>query len=143
MTASFFTQKDPIRYRKGKGLSYRWYDPGKVVLGQRMEDLFRFAVCYWHSFTWPGGDPFGGQTFNRPWMHAADEMDGTVDEYCDQVFADKDASRGGDDDDTDSSTPDDTDGDDTESTDVPHDGDHSSEHGSSGSGNGHGHGPKG
>lgn len=76
-------------------------------------------------------------------QHAADEMDGTVDEYCDQVFADKDASRGGDDDDTDSSTPDDTDGDDTESTDVPHDGDHSSEHGSSGSGNGHGHGPKG
>ena len=76
MTASFFNQKDPIKYRKGKGLSYRWYDPNKVVLGQRMEDLFRFAVCYWHSFTWPGGDPFGGETFNRPWMHAADEMEG-------------------------------------------------------------------
>ena len=21
------------------------------------------AVCYWHTFNWPGGDPFGGQTF--------------------------------------------------------------------------------
>jgi len=76
MTAPFFTRQDPIKYRKGKGLSYRWYDPNKVVLGQRMEDLFRFAVCYWHSFTWPGGDPFGGETFNRPWMHMADEMEG-------------------------------------------------------------------
>jgi len=76
MTAPFFTQKDPIKFRKGKGLSYRWYDPNKMVLGKRMEDQLRFAVCYWHSFTWPGGDPFGGETFNRPWMHAADEMDG-------------------------------------------------------------------
>lgn len=76
MTAPFFTQKDPIKYRKGRGLSYRWYDPDKVVLGKRMEDQFRFAVCYWHSFTWPGGDPFGGETFLRPWMHTADEMEG-------------------------------------------------------------------
>jgi xylose isomerase len=75
MTAPFFTQKDPIKFRKGKGLTYRWYDPNKVVLGKRMEDQLRFAVCYWHSFTWPGGDPFGGETFNRPWMHAADEME--------------------------------------------------------------------
>ena len=76
MTAPFFTQKDPIKFRKGKGLSYRWYDPNKMVLGQRMEDQLRFAVCYWHSFTWPGGDPFGGETFNRSWMHAADPMEG-------------------------------------------------------------------
>ena len=74
--ADFFTQKDPIKYRKGKGLSYRWYDADKQVLGKRMEDQLRFAVCYWHSFCWPGGDPFGGETFNRPWMHTADEMEG-------------------------------------------------------------------
>ena len=35
-----------------------------------MEDQLRFAVCYWHSFVWPGADPFGGETFLRPW-HAA------------------------------------------------------------------------
>ena len=34
----------------------------------------RFATCYWHTFTWPGLDPFGGQTFDRPWMQAGDEM---------------------------------------------------------------------
>jgi xylose isomerase len=33
-----------------------------------MEDHLRFAVAYWHSFAWPGGDPFGGQTFQRPWF---------------------------------------------------------------------------
>jgi xylose isomerase len=33
-----------------------------------MEDHLRFAVAYWHSFAWPGGDPFGGQTFDRPWF---------------------------------------------------------------------------
>ncbi len=77
MTARFFTQKQPIQYKKGKskGLSYRWYDPDKKVLGKRMEDQLRFAVCYWHSFTWPGTDPFGGETFMRPWMHMDDEME--------------------------------------------------------------------
>ena len=39
-----------------------------------MEDHLRFAVCYWHSFCWPGGDPFGGETFLRPWHHGADAM---------------------------------------------------------------------
>ena len=34
----------------------------------------RFAVCYWHSFGWPGGDPFGGETFLRPWHHGSDPM---------------------------------------------------------------------
>jgi hypothetical protein len=28
----------------------------------------RFSVAWWHSFAWPGGDPFGGQTFERPWF---------------------------------------------------------------------------
>jgi xylose isomerase len=37
-------------------------------MGKRMEDHMRFAVAYWHSFAWPGGDPFGGQTFERPWF---------------------------------------------------------------------------
>jgi xylose isomerase len=33
-----------------------------------MEDHLRFAIAYWHSFCWPGSDPFGGETFMRPWM---------------------------------------------------------------------------
>ena len=38
-----------------------------------MEDHLRFAVAWWHSFAWEGGDPFGGPTFERPW-HPQDDM---------------------------------------------------------------------
>ena len=38
------------------------------VLGRRMEDQLRIAVCLWHSFNWPGSDVFGVGTFDRPWL---------------------------------------------------------------------------
>jgi xylose isomerase len=53
--------------------AFRHYNPEEVVMGKRMEDHLRFAVAWWHSFAWPGGDPFGGQTFERPWF--GDTMD--------------------------------------------------------------------
>lgn len=53
--------------------AFRHYNPDEVVMGKRMEDHLRFAVAYWHSFAWPGGDPFGGPTFERPWF--GDTMD--------------------------------------------------------------------
>ena len=37
------------------------------MLGKRMEDHLRFAVCFWHTFCWPGSDVFGAGTFGRPW----------------------------------------------------------------------------
>ena len=55
-------------------LAFRFYNPDEIVMGKRMEDHMRFAVCYWHNFAWPGGDPFGGQTFERPWF-PADSME--------------------------------------------------------------------
>jgi xylose isomerase len=45
-----------------------------MVLGKRMQDQLRVAVCYWHSFGWPGTDPFGGDTFRRPWHAGGDAM---------------------------------------------------------------------
>ena len=57
-------------------LAYRVYDPDRIVLGKRMEDHLRIAVCLWHSFNWPGSDVFGVGTFDRPWLAAgADPMD--------------------------------------------------------------------
>ena len=46
----------------------RHYNPDGIVMGKRLEDHLRFAVAYWHSFAWPGGDPFGLGTFERPWF---------------------------------------------------------------------------
>lgn len=72
----FFKGIPKIAY-EGKGSTsdfvFRHYNPDEVVMGKRMEDHLRFAVAYWHSFAWPGGDPFGGQTFERPWF--GDTMD--------------------------------------------------------------------
>ncbi len=49
-------------------LAFRFYQPDRLVLGKRMEDQLRLSIAYWHSFTWEGGDPFGGRTFDRPWF---------------------------------------------------------------------------
>ncbi|MDG1170868.1 MAG: xylose isomerase, partial [Sulfitobacter sp.] len=48
--------------------AFRHYDANELVMGKPMKDHLRFAAAYWHSFAWPGGDPFGGQTFDRPWF---------------------------------------------------------------------------
>jgi xylose isomerase len=54
-------------------LAFMVYDPDRVVLGKRMEDHLRIAVCLWHSFAWPGSDVFGVGTFDRPWLAAGVE----------------------------------------------------------------------
>jgi len=69
-----FKDIKPLTYDpEGADLAFRHYNPDEIVMGKRMEDHLRFAVAYWHSFAWPGGDPFGGQTFDRPWF--GDTMD--------------------------------------------------------------------
>jgi xylose isomerase len=71
MTQSFFPDVPPIPFG-GLGsddpLSYKVYQPDRMVLGKRMADHLRIAVCYWHSFNWPGSDVFGVGTFDRPWL---------------------------------------------------------------------------
>src|SRR5438874_9290552 len=49
-------------------LTYKVYQPDRIVLGKRMEDHLRIAICLWHSFNWPGADMFGVGTFDRPWL---------------------------------------------------------------------------
>jgi xylose isomerase len=71
MSADYFAPFDTIGYQGPDSTSdfaYRWYDKDRVVLGKRMEDHLRFAVCFWHSFCWPGSDVFGAGTFDRPWL---------------------------------------------------------------------------
>ncbi|MCB1460060.1 MAG: xylose isomerase, partial [Nitratireductor sp.] len=66
MSTGFFADIAKIAYEGPESenpLAFRFYDRDEVVMGKRMEDHLRFAVAYWHSFAWQGGDPFGGQTF--------------------------------------------------------------------------------
>jgi len=74
MTTGFFGDIERVPFKGPDSvdpLSFRYYDPDERVLGKRLADHLRFAVCYWHNFVWPGSDPFGGQTFNRPWFSDA------------------------------------------------------------------------
>ena len=77
MTHAFFEGFSPIKYEgpdSTNPMAFRHYNPDEVVLGKRLEDHLRFAVAYWHSFAWEGGDPFGGPTFERPW-HPQNSME--------------------------------------------------------------------
>ncbi len=77
MTHPFFEGFSPIKYEgpdNTNPMAFRHYNPDEVVLGKRLEDHLRFAVAYWHSFAWEGGDPFGGPTFERPW-HPQNSME--------------------------------------------------------------------
>ena len=70
MTTGFFDGISPAKYigdGDGTEFDFRHYNPDEIVMGKRMEDHLRFAIAYWHSFAWEGGDPFGGATFERPW----------------------------------------------------------------------------
>ena len=77
MTTDFFDQvTGPIGFEgldSDNDFAYKVYDPDRVVLGRTMEEQLRVAVCYWHSFNWPGSDVFGAGTFDRPWLEATGE----------------------------------------------------------------------
>jgi xylose isomerase len=72
---SYFANIPPVTFDPDEdGLSFRHYNPSEVVGDKSMQDHLRFAVCYWHNFVGDGSDPFGGQTFDRPWF-PADSID--------------------------------------------------------------------
>jgi xylose isomerase len=72
MTGDFFSEvAEPIPFGgldSADPLSFKVYQPDRSVLGKRMADHLRIAVCLWHSFNWPGTDVFGAGTFDRPWL---------------------------------------------------------------------------
>jgi xylose isomerase len=75
--APYFSTVGKIAYegpQTTNPLAFRWYDPERRVLGKRMEDHLRFAVCYWHSFCADGQDMFGAPTLARPWMGDGDPL---------------------------------------------------------------------
>jgi len=78
MTEPFFPDLEAIHYEgpdTQNPLAYRYYEGDRIVLGKRMEDHLRFAVCYWHTFCWPGTDTFGVATFERPWLRQPASLD--------------------------------------------------------------------
>lgn len=56
-------------------LSFRYYNPNELVLGKPMKDHLKFAMSFWHTFTFMGRDPFGGDFFSRHWDNTEDAME--------------------------------------------------------------------
>ncbi len=70
---SLFSNIAPVRFEGPESSSeyaFRVYDKDRKVLGKPMQEWLRCAVCYWHSFNWPGQDIFGAGTLPRPWLGA-------------------------------------------------------------------------
>jgi len=89
MSEPFFPDVEPIPFG-GPGatddFAFRYYDRDREVLGARMEDQLRIAVCYWHSFCWPGDDVFGQGTFDRPWLADAADAFAQAEHKTDVAF---------------------------------------------------------
>jgi xylose isomerase len=78
MSAAFFPEIEAVPYQgpdSENPLAYRFYDAKRPVLGKSMREQLRFAVCYWHSFCWPGDDVFGAGCFARPWFEGGTPLE--------------------------------------------------------------------
>ena len=85
MPQEYFRGISPIPFEgleSTNPLAFRYYDPSRIVAGKTMQDHFKFACAYWHSFCNGGGDPFGPSTKVFPWdadpdplKRAQDKMD--------------------------------------------------------------------
>jgi xylose isomerase len=75
---SYFEHIPAVRYegpQSDNPLAFHHYDRTRRVLGKTLEEHLRIAVCYWHTFVWPGVDIFGEGTFARPWQQPGDPME--------------------------------------------------------------------
>ncbi|KKE80236.1 xylose isomerase [Bacilli bacterium] len=67
---SYFANVDKIKYEgptSTNPLAFKYYNPDEKIGNKTMEDILRFGVAYWHTFTEDLSDPFGVGIAIRPW----------------------------------------------------------------------------
>jgi len=67
---AYFNNIKKINYEGAKStspLAFKFYNPEEKIGGKTMEEILRFGVAYWHTFTEDLSDPFGVGTAVRPW----------------------------------------------------------------------------
>jgi len=70
---SYFPGIDRIAYEgpdSDNPLAFKTYDATRKIGNKTMAEHLKFAVCYWHTFTNAGHDPFGPGTRRFPWDNA-------------------------------------------------------------------------
>lgn len=73
----YFPKVKPIKYEgpdSKNPLAFKHYNAKQKIMGKTMEEHFRFAVCYWHTFKGLGNDPFGPGTMIRNYNQYDDPM---------------------------------------------------------------------
>ena len=78
----YFKGIDAISYEGKESdnpLAFKYYNPKQLVAGKTMEEHFKFAVAYWHTFCGQGADPFGPGTQNFPWDKSSDPLQAAKD----------------------------------------------------------------
>lgn len=79
--SSAFANIEPIRYEgpdSSNPLSFKYYDPDRVVEGRPMRDHLRFASAFWHTMRNGLGDPFGSSTACMPWDDGSDSIENAL-----------------------------------------------------------------
>ncbi|MFD1848580.1 xylose isomerase [Oceanobacillus bengalensis] len=67
---AYFNNINNIKYEGATStnpLAFKFYNPEEKINGKTMEEILRFGVAYWHTFTEDLSDPFGAGTAIRPW----------------------------------------------------------------------------
>ncbi len=54
--------------------AFKYYDAKRKIGKKTMEEHFRFAIAYWHTFCGTGGDPFGPGTKKFAWDQSTDAV---------------------------------------------------------------------
>ncbi|MBU8791162.1 xylose isomerase [Oceanobacillus caeni] len=67
---TYFNNVTNIKYEgvnSNNPFAFKFYNPEEIINGKTMEEILRFGVSYWHTFTEDLSDPFGDGTAIRPW----------------------------------------------------------------------------
>ncbi|GAB3059029.1 xylose isomerase [Virgibacillus ainsalahensis] len=67
---SYFANVPTIKYEgptSTNPYAFKFYNPEEKIGDKTMEEILRYGVAYWHTFTEDLSDPFGTGTAIRPW----------------------------------------------------------------------------
>ena len=82
MKKEFFPEIPAIKFEGTESknpLAFRYYDANRVVMGKKMSEWMKFAMCWWHTLCAEGGDQFGPGTKTFPWNASSDPIQAAKD----------------------------------------------------------------
>ncbi len=76
--SEYFNEIKKIKYEgptSKNALSFKFYDPEKIVLGKTMKEQLPFGMAWWHALCNSGSDIFGAATADKTFGAAPGTMD--------------------------------------------------------------------